>query len=187
MSAIIKIYDAQGNQYDLNSKEIGDLDRLNTNNKQNIVSALNEIKNIPKIDGIPDGTFIKVINGQVAPEQKPEVFISKYIVEVGYSYDGYFAYDSQIWWNFVNTFELKVHSMEVIFYKNLGSGNYIEKKRRLLPMKQVGINESFYYAFLQEETYTDIGICVKYYDINGQLATINSNYICALPKDSTVI
>lgn len=69
-----KLFDGNGQEHKLDSEKIGDLEKLNTNAKDNLVSAVNEVNNlIPKVTAEQNGSFVRVVNGVLTVQHLTDV------------------------------------------------------------------------------------------------------------------
>lgn len=69
-----KLFDGKGNQHQLDSEKIGDLTKLQTDAKGNLVDAVNEVDGrVPKVKDAQEGSFLRVVNGQLMAVQLTDV------------------------------------------------------------------------------------------------------------------
>ncbi len=66
-NVIVKVYDGDGNEHDIDSKMIGDLSELNTEAKGSVVNAINEVDGrVPKVTSENNGCFVRVVDGKLS-------------------------------------------------------------------------------------------------------------------------
>lgn len=68
------LFDGSGQRYSLDSEKIGDLSQLQTEAKENLTAAVNEVDGrIPKAAEAEDGGFVRVEAGQLTIQQLTDV------------------------------------------------------------------------------------------------------------------
>ena len=69
-----KLFDGKGKQHKLDSEKIGDLEQLQTENKDSLVAAVNEVNGrIPKVTAENEGAVVRVVGGALTVVQMTDV------------------------------------------------------------------------------------------------------------------
>lgn len=59
-----KLFDGKGNEHNLDSEKIGNLEELSTDAKDSLVAAVNEVDGrVPKVTAEDEGAFVRVVDG----------------------------------------------------------------------------------------------------------------------------
>lgn len=69
-----KLFDGKGNEHNLDSEKIGNLEELSTDAKDSLVAAVNEVDGrVPKVNADNNGAFVRVVDGKLIAMQLTDV------------------------------------------------------------------------------------------------------------------
>ena len=69
-----KLYDGSGQEHRLDAEKLGDLTLLQTEARDTLVSAVNEVDSrVPKVTGEQNDAFLRVVDGALAAVQLTDV------------------------------------------------------------------------------------------------------------------
>lgn len=144
---------------------------------------------------IPEGPVKKIhCSGKLLWEKPMEVVcdpvitIGKYTVDATYAPGlGHFAYNAQLEAAITGISASLIQSVELMFCKNTGNGQYAEKSSRAISYASDRNTHTIAASFTQAETYLDVKIRMKYNDLDGELQTLDSAPVNATVQNGIVL